>query len=118
MGEDTDNLSLSRFVGLAEPKRGAWRIVAHKGARTAYSPDLDPERLRYVRSLQAAHDALCEFHDRAVLPIGVKPPHHMPPNPEAAFCAMFPEVMAWLAAQGIDYESAVKPFMAEMLRAG
>lgn len=114
MGEDTDNLSLSRFVGLAEPKRGAWRIVAHKGARTAYSPDLDPERLRFVRSLQEAQDA---FESIDTIPVGA-PMTAAPPDPEAAFRVMFPNVMRWFAAQGIDYESAVKPFMAEMLRAG
>ncbi len=114
MGDDTENLSLSRFVGLAEPKRGAWRIVAHKGARTAYSPDLDPERLRFVRSLQAAQDA---FEGIDTIPVGAEMPN-APRDPEAAFRTMFPNVMRWFAEQGIDYESAVKPFISEMLRAG
>lgn len=118
MGEDTDNLSLSRFVGLAEPKRGAWRIVAHKGARTAYSPDLDPERLRFVRSLQEAQDAYVALKHSPTPSVGISILTRMPQDSEATFRAMFPEVMAWFAEQGIDYESAVKPFMAEMLRAG
>ena len=115
MGDDTENLSLSRFVGLAEPKRGAWRITAHKGQRTAYSPDLDPERLRFVRSLQAAVDA---YEGIDTIPVGAPMPKQPPQDPEATFRAMFPHVMRWFAEQGIDYESAVKPFIPEMLRAG
>lgn len=106
MGDDTENLSLSRFVGLAEPARGAWRFVAHKGKRTAYSPVLDNDKLAFVRSLQVAVDAA----QRAKVPtIGL-------PDPELAFRHTFPEVMTWLAEQGIDYPSAVQPFMAELLR--
>lgn len=115
MGDDTENLSLSRFVGLAEPKRGAWRITAHKGARTVFSPDLDPERLRFVRSLQAAVDA---YEGIDTIPVGAPMPNQPPEDPEVAFRLMFPKVMRWFAEQGIDYQSAVKPFMAEMLRAG
>lgn len=113
MGDDTENLSLARFVGLAEPKRGAWRMVAHKGQRSTFSPDLDPNRLRYVRALQAVKDAVGSMDAPLV---GALMPSPIP-SPEAAFCALFPEVMAWLAENGIDYESSVKPFVPEMLRA-